>query len=63
VRQRIGAAGFSIEEFTAMEPNVTQHGLFPGEKLFVAKKSVPPPEDSTRGATSFAAGSDTEKFR
>jgi SAM-dependent methyltransferase len=36
VRRRITDAGFSFEEFTAVEPHVTHLGLFPGEKLFIA---------------------------
>ena len=38
VRHRILEAGFTFEEFTAVEPQVTRHGLFPGEKLFIASK-------------------------
>ncbi len=38
VRRRILEAGFTFEEFTAVEPQVTRHGLFPGEKLFIASK-------------------------
>jgi hypothetical protein len=41
VRHRIAEAGFVLEEFTAVEPNVTQHGLMPGEKLFIAKRPEP----------------------
>ena len=39
VRRRIVDAGFTLEEFTGLEPRATLHGLLPGEKLFIAKKS------------------------
>lgn len=39
VRDRIKAAGFSLNEFTAEEPNVARYGLMRGEKLFIATKS------------------------
>jgi hypothetical protein len=38
VRDRIRAAGFSLEEFTAVEPLVHRHGLFRGEKIFIATR-------------------------
>jgi SAM-dependent methyltransferase len=38
VRDRIAAAGFTLEEFTAVEPQVSQFGLVRGEKVFVAKR-------------------------
>jgi SAM-dependent methyltransferase len=38
IRDRIRAAGFALEEFTAMEPEVSRYGLIRGEKLFVARK-------------------------
>lgn len=38
LRDRIRAAGFSLEEFTAREPDVAAHGLMRGETLFVARK-------------------------
>ena len=38
LRERIRAAGFDLEEFTAEEPDVLRHGLIRGEKVFVAKK-------------------------
>jgi hypothetical protein len=40
VRQRIVDVGFTLREFTAVEPYVTRHGLLAGEKLFVARKSL-----------------------
>lgn len=38
VRSRIMAAGFSLHEFTATEPDVSRYGLIRGEKVFVASK-------------------------
>lgn len=38
-RDRIRAAGLTVEEFTAEEPAVSRHGLHRGEKIFVARKS------------------------
>lgn len=38
LRARIGAAGFALSEFTAVEPFVTRHGLIRGEKLFLAER-------------------------
>ncbi|MDE3115804.1 MAG: class I SAM-dependent methyltransferase [Pseudomonadota bacterium] len=38
LRERIRAAGFRLEEFTAEEPDVLRHGLIRGEKVFVATK-------------------------
>lgn len=38
VRDRIRAAGFSLDEFTAVEPCVARHGLTRGEKVFIARK-------------------------
>ncbi|MEO8627913.1 MAG: methyltransferase domain-containing protein [Betaproteobacteria bacterium] len=37
-RTRLREAGFSIEEITANEPDVTRYGLQRGEKLFVCTK-------------------------
>ena len=37
-RARLREAGFSIEEITANEPDVTKYGLQRGEKLFVCTK-------------------------
>jgi SAM-dependent methyltransferase len=37
-RDRITAAGFDLEEFTAVEPDVSRHGLVRGEKVFVARR-------------------------
>lgn len=38
LRDRIGAAGFRLEEFTAVEPFVRLHGLQRGETIFMAWK-------------------------
>jgi SAM-dependent methyltransferase len=38
-RQRFTAAGFTLEEFTATEPDVSRYGLTRGEKVFVALRS------------------------
>ena len=38
VRDRIRNAGFSLSEFTAVEPEVARYGLVRGEKLFIATK-------------------------
>jgi SAM-dependent methyltransferase len=37
-RTRLRDAGFTVEEFTATEPKVSQHGLIRGEKVFMARK-------------------------
>lgn len=37
-RTRLSGAGFSIEEFTAEEPDVSRHGLIRGEKVFICRK-------------------------
>ena len=37
-RDRIRAAGFTLEEFTAIEPFVTRFNLIRGEKVFLAGK-------------------------
>jgi SAM-dependent methyltransferase len=39
VRRRIIAAGFELEEHTAIEPYVAKHGLLRGDKVFVAHRS------------------------
>jgi SAM-dependent methyltransferase len=39
-RDRLTAPGFQLEEFTAVEPYVSRHGLLRGEKVFLAKKPV-----------------------
>lgn len=36
-RTRITAAGFGLEEFTAVEPLVSRHGLIRGETVFAAR--------------------------
>jgi SAM-dependent methyltransferase len=38
IRARIGAAGFSLSEFTAEGPDIVRYALLPGEKVFVATK-------------------------
>jgi len=42
VRDRIKAAGFSLSEFTAEEPDMSRYGLLRGEKIFVAKRPLIP---------------------
>jgi SAM-dependent methyltransferase len=39
-RERIGAAGFHLNEFTAEEPDVTRCGLQRGEKIFAGRKRM-----------------------
>lgn len=39
-RERIKAAGFELNEFTAEEPDVTRYGLQRGEKIFAARKRM-----------------------
>lgn len=39
IRSRITDAGFSLSEYTAVEPYVHKHALTRGEKIFVASKS------------------------
>lgn len=34
-RDRLAAAGFSVAEFTALEPHATRHALHRGEKVFI----------------------------
>ncbi|MBL9047143.1 MAG: class I SAM-dependent methyltransferase [Tabrizicola sp.] len=38
IRVHIGAAGFEIEEFVSVEPDVVRYGLIRGETLFILKK-------------------------
>ncbi|WP_208348293.1 methyltransferase domain-containing protein [Pseudaestuariivita rosea] len=40
VRQRIQAAGFRLEEVTAVEPDVSKYGLMRGETIFLAWKDA-----------------------
>jgi SAM-dependent methyltransferase len=40
-RERIKAAGFDLNEFTAEEPDVTRYGLQRGEKIFAGRKRMP----------------------
>jgi SAM-dependent methyltransferase len=37
-RQRMAAPGFIVEEFTAVEPNVSRYGLTRGEKVFICSR-------------------------
>lgn len=37
-RDRLQAPGFVVEEFTAVEPYVSRHGLIRGEKVFICRK-------------------------
>lgn len=37
VRDNIAKAGLELTEFTAIEPDVTKHGLTAGEKVFIAR--------------------------
>ncbi len=38
IRKRLAAAGFSVDEWTAEEPEVARHGLRRGEKRFYCRK-------------------------
>lgn len=40
-RMRLGSAGFRVEEFTAVEPDVSRYGLSRGEKVFVCSRPRP----------------------
>jgi len=37
-RERLSAPGFSVSEFTAVEPYVSRHALIRGEKVFLCRK-------------------------
>ena len=39
VRQRFAAPGFTVSEFTAVEPDATEHALHRGEKIFIGRKA------------------------
>jgi SAM-dependent methyltransferase len=39
IRHRIREAGFALDEFTSVEPYVTQNGLIHGDKLFLARRT------------------------
>mgnify|MGYP001978751793 CR=1 FL=1 len=41
-RDRLAQAGFAVEDFTAVEPDVFRFGLQRGETLFVARKTTRP---------------------
>ncbi|WP_284162608.1 methyltransferase domain-containing protein [Frigidibacter sp. SD6-1] len=38
LRDRITAAGFALEEFNSVEPDVSTYGLWRGERIFLARK-------------------------
>jgi hypothetical protein len=38
VRHRITSVGFSLDEFTAVEPYVHRYGLIRGQKVFIAAR-------------------------
>ena len=46
-RMRLAMPGFVVEEYTAVEPNVSRYGLMRGEKVFVCRR---PPEDVLNSA-------------
>jgi len=37
-RERLSAAGFDVEEYTAIEPHVSRYGLARGEKIFICSR-------------------------
>ena len=37
-RARLASAGFEVEEYTAVEPNVSRYGLSRGEKIFICSR-------------------------
>jgi SAM-dependent methyltransferase len=37
-RQRLAAPGFTVDEFTAVEPDVSRYGLARGEKIFLCRR-------------------------
>jgi hypothetical protein len=39
-RARLSAPGFTVEEYTAVEPNVSRFGLSRGEKVFLCHRSA-----------------------
>lgn len=49
-RDRVRAAGFDLDEFTAEEPDVLDYGLMRGETLFVATRPSSPIPDPSEGA-------------
>lgn len=54
-RDRVRAAGFSLREFTAVEPDVLSYGLMRGETLFIATKPATKPA-AKPGATPQPTG-------
>lgn len=43
-RQRLALPGFTVDEFTAVEPFVSRYGLSRGEKIFLCRKPAEPAE-------------------
>lgn len=39
-RARLAAPGFNVEEYTAVEPNVSRYGLARGEKIFLCRRGM-----------------------
>ncbi len=39
-RKRLAAPGFTVDEFTAVEPYVSRHGLARGEKIFLCRRPI-----------------------
>jgi hypothetical protein len=50
IRDRIRGAGFALEEFTAVEPDVRIHGLIRGETLFIAWRPSDDPRHQVKPA-------------
>jgi SAM-dependent methyltransferase len=40
LRERFKSVGFTVDEYTAIEPEVSKHGLIRGEKVFLCKKPI-----------------------
>jgi SAM-dependent methyltransferase len=40
LRDRFKSVGFTVDEFTAIEPEVAKHGLIRGEKVFLCRKPI-----------------------
>ena len=47
-RARLAAPGFVVEEYTAVEPQVSRYGLARGEKIFICRRPALVKEASTR---------------
>jgi SAM-dependent methyltransferase len=59
VRMRLAASGFIVEEYTAVEPNVSRYGLSRGEKVFIcsrppAHRALPVQSQDEAGGQVFA---------